>query len=84
MVLILDWTWRRGIGTGGGSDIAVADWRDGGKEIIMKIFILFVAIIWGLVLTTEPALSQQCTSQTYIINGKMVICQTCGNMTTCF
>ena len=25
-----------------------------------------------------------CTTHTYIINGQLVTCQTCGNVTNCF
>ena len=52
---------------------------------MMKALIMAVAIVWGLVLTAEPALAQ-CTSQTvFLPDGSVRFCQTCclgGSCTT--
>jgi hypothetical protein len=46
----------------------------------------YLIAIWAL--TTATLVYANCTSHTYFINGKMVVCQTCcygGNCnTTCF
>lgn len=42
----------------------------------MKLFIITIAILWGLILTAEPALAS-CTYQTIIIDGRTHVCTTC-------
>lgn len=48
---------------------------------------LAVLVCWALV-QTASAFAMSCTTQTYILNGKITTCQTCctwGNCTTmCF
>jgi hypothetical protein len=48
----------------------------------MKTMMLCMAILWGVLSITEPALAS-CTTSTIFVNGKMLNCITCGTMTTC-
>lgn len=49
----------------------------------MKTLIILVAVLWTMLTMAEPALAQGCTTQTYMINGKILICTVCPGMTTC-
>lgn len=42
----------------------------------MKVLICVLAIAWGLILTSEPALAS-CSYSTVIIDGQTRICTTC-------
>lgn len=42
----------------------------------MKLCVMLLAVLWGLILMSEPALAS-CTYQTYTIDGRTVTCQTC-------
>ena len=42
----------------------------------MKYAIATIVLLWGLVLTAEPALAT-CSYHTYIIDGRVVTCTTC-------
>ena len=53
----------------------------------MKYVILVMAVMWGVILTAEPALAS-CSQSSYIVEGKFVLCTTCcypgsGCQTTC-
>lgn len=52
---------------------------------IMKTLLLLASLVLvgGLVLTAEPALAQGCYTQTYMINGKILICTICPGFTSC-
>ena len=54
----------------------------------MKLFIVVVAILWGFVLTTEPALASCNYTSVYTPDGRVMTCMQCcygGNCTvTCF
>lgn len=50
----------------------------------MKTLLVLVAVLWGLILTAEPALAG-CTTQTvWLPDGRVMTCYTCGNQTTCY
>lgn len=49
----------------------------------MKTFIVFVAIVWGIIITAEPTLAQGCTYQTLIIDGKARVCMICPGIMNC-
>lgn len=49
----------------------------------MKTFIAAVALGWLVIWCAEPALAQGCTTQTYMINGKILICTVCPGFTSC-
>jgi hypothetical protein len=36
------------------------------------------------VLITGSAYAVACTTQTFIVNGKVTTCTTCGNVTSCY
>lgn len=48
----------------------------------MRLFICTVAILWAIVLTSEPALAS-CTYQTIIIDGQTRVCTTCCYSSGC-
>ncbi len=54
----------------------------------MKMLIVLVAVLWGTILTAEPALAQCWTETTYTPDGRTIFCQVCnygGQITkTCF
>ena len=43
-----------------------------------------LAIVLGIVLALVALKAYACTTQTYIIDGRIVNCTTCGNVTNCF
>lgn len=53
----------------------------------MTRIILLIAVVWGLILTAEPALAA-CTTQAVYVDGQLRYCMTCcygaaGCTTTC-
>jgi hypothetical protein len=50
------------------------------KDDNMKKLIALIAIITTLFAIKAYA----CYTQTYIVNGKIINCTTCGNVTNCF
>lgn len=49
----------------------------------MKTLIVLIAVLWSVVLVSEPALAQ-CTTQTvYLPDGSVRFCQTCCFGTNC-
>jgi hypothetical protein len=51
----------------------------------MKAILLCIAIVWGLVSLTEPALASCTTNTVFLPDGRAVICTSCcvsGNCTT--
>lgn len=54
-------------------------------EEAVKTFIATVAMGWLLIWCAEPALAQGCTTQTiFLPDGRVMFCQTCGSVTTCY
>lgn len=43
-----------------------------------------LAIVLGIVLSLVALRAYACYTQTYIIDGRIVNCTTCGNVTNCF
>lgn len=40
--------------------------------------------LMAAILITASAYAAACTTQTFIVNGKVTTCTTCGTVTTCF
>lgn len=81
--VFLGGTWHGRVWVDRGSYYLIADWRNGGKEIIMKTLIVLVAIVCGMILTAEPVLANGCTYQTLIIDGKARVCMICPGIMNC-
>jgi len=43
-----------------------------------------IAIVAGFILALIALKVYACTTQTYIVDGRIINCTTCGNVTNCF